>query len=98
MVRQNPIIGSIMKKLFYLLPLVFIFGCEYREEVRSVQDTSPTVINNKLLVNDRPGYWLTIQTITHDDCEYIIVQSTDGVSVVHKQNCKYCLERSKENK
>lgn len=39
-----------------------------------------------------------IKVITVDSCEYIVAQtgfSNGGISIVHKQNCKYCLNRIK---
>lgn len=39
-----------------------------------------------------------VKVITVDSCEYIVAQTgtlDGGLSIVHKQNCKYCLNRKK---
>lgn len=38
------------------------------------------------------------KVITVDSCDYIVAQtgtSDGGLSIIHKQNCKYCIARSK---
>ncbi len=39
-----------------------------------------------------------IQTLEHEGCEYVIYKddTRSDVSMVHKQNCKYCEERNKK--
>jgi hypothetical protein len=39
-----------------------------------------------------------IKTIEHDSCEYVVFKdkSRSAVTMVHKQNCKFCEERSKK--
>lgn len=70
--------------------LCFILGCENRST-----NTVPTTPN----VATSSGSIL-LQTIVHDDCEYVVSTIPSGhgsrISTVHKQNCKYCLERNKK--
>jgi hypothetical protein len=44
------------------------------------------------------SYSCEIKVIDIDSCQYIVAQtgfSNGALSVVHKQNCKYCLNRKK---
>lgn len=36
-----------------------------------------------------------VKVVTVDSCQYVVANTKDGVSVIHKQNCKYCLQRIK---
>lgn len=38
----------------------------------------------------------TLQTIEHDECEYIYLRRYGSVSITHKGNCKFCAKRSKK--
>ena len=37
-----------------------------------------------------------IRLIEVDSCEYIVSTRSDAISTIHKQNCKFCAERSKK--
>lgn len=40
----------------------------------------------------------SIKVVEIDSCQYVLAQtgtSDGGLSIVHKQNCKYCLTRKK---
>lgn len=39
----------------------------------------------------------TIQTINYEDCEYVYLRRYGSVTITHKGNCEYCLERAKNN-
>jgi hypothetical protein len=36
-----------------------------------------------------------VQTVTQDECEYILYKKPQGVALVHKQNCSFCINRLK---
>jgi hypothetical protein len=39
-----------------------------------------------------------MKTIEHDSCEYVVFKDNgrSSVAMLHKQNCKFCAERSKK--
>ena len=37
-----------------------------------------------------------VRLIEVDSCEYIVSTRNDAISTIHKQNCKFCAERSKK--
>lgn len=39
----------------------------------------------------------TIQTIDYDNCEYVYLRRYGSVTITHKGNCNYCMERAKNN-
>jgi hypothetical protein len=41
------------------------------------------------------GGW--IETIMYDSCEYLVMGQTNNGVIIHKGNCKFCADRSKNN-
>ncbi len=46
------------------------------------------------------GMWSSMQygiaQKTIDSCEYIIIFGTEGRNIIHKANCRFCIERNKK--
>ena len=42
------------------------------------------------------GIDVYVRLIEVDSCEYIVSTRNDAISTIHKQNCKFCAERSKK--
>lgn len=81
---------SITRKLgilFYAMLVAVIF-CRCSNN-NSEQQSDPL---NKVQNNE---YGKT-QVLTIDNCEYITWNWSYAGSIIHKQNCKYCVERSKK--
>ena len=86
-----------MRKLIYILSLVFLVSCSSEPEIDVTEDTETS--------NDEGGYVMFeygtvdeyhIQEI--DGCEYILVNGSDAhePAFTHKGNCKFCAERNKK--
>mgnify|MGYP003402993030 CR=1 FL=1 len=41
------------------------------------------------------GMDVYVKLIEVDSCEYIVSTNTEAISTIHKHNCKFCAERSK---
>jgi hypothetical protein len=78
--------------LHAVLAAVIFCGCEAPNE----KNTPPQTTD----VQTRYTSWsCDIKVLNIDDCEYIVAQTgfkDGGLSIVHKQNCKYCDARSKK--
>lgn len=60
--------------------------------------TSEKTPKNTTIDNDDLNWALDIRIkrIEFDSCEYLVSTRTDAISTIHKQNCKYCIERNKK--
>jgi hypothetical protein len=68
----------------YTLLVAFLF-CSCNRKPNPVKDTN-TEINGK-----------KIYLVEYDSCEYLIISMKWEEVFTHKGNCKYCLERAKNN-
>ncbi len=78
-----------MKKI-YLAAFVLLLGCN--ELVSDSQGEKPKPVINDYSIDG----WGEVKVLTIEDCEYIVAQKwrqEGGMSIIHKQNCKYCLTR-----
>ena len=57
-------------------------------------NTENEIKNNKLYLKDGPGSY-PVREIEYDGCQYLAIGSGNTLTVTHKGNCKYCLERNK---
>ena len=77
----------------YILLVAFLFcGCGNKTSTKE-----PIENNNGRVVYDF-GFHQQIKVYEVDDCEYIGFSGTSdgGTSIIHKHNCKFCIERSKK--
>lgn len=82
--RTSILVGT--RHFFYALLVAVIFcGCEARS-------------NSKQQNQNSDMFAFGIKTVEHDSCEYVIFKdnSRSSISMIHKQNCKFCAERSKK--
>lgn len=80
-----------MKKLISILVLGVIFtSCKNVKEVKNQSETS--TIKKVIELNNV----LDIIIIELDSCEYITITGgyESGVSIIHKNNCKFCVKRN----
>ena len=77
---------------YVLLVAVIFCGCGNEN-----QNEKPTKNNNGNTIYDF-GLHQHIRVYEVDSCEYIGFSGTSdgGTSIIHKQNCKFCTERSKK--
>jgi hypothetical protein len=78
---------------YVLLVAVIFCGCENetkKQEAVTENKNMKTVYNF--------GWYQHIRVYEVDSCEYIGFSGTSdgGTSIIHKQNCKFCAERSKK--
>lgn len=79
-----------MKHLIIIILLVFISSCT-EQETNAKENYK--IIYSKTTIQVHTY----VRTIEQDSCQYILVNnSNDGVSIIHKNNCKYCIERNKK--
>jgi len=87
---------SIYRKAFafasVLLVAIIFCGCKTKTE-------SETIKKNDFYSNSVKAEWgmdVYVRVIDIDSCEYIVSTRNDAISTIHKQNCKFCAERSKK--
>ena len=70
-------------KYFVFIVSLFFYGC--------YSDT----VQNQTMEKEKNLFKGGIQTIEHEGCEYIYLKSNShgDVEIIHKQNCRFCLER-----
>ena len=53
---------------------------------------------DKPIKQNKDMFEFGMKTIEHDSCEYVIFKDNgrSSVAMLHKQNCKFCAERSKK--
>jgi len=68
---------------FYFIVLLMFFSCVGKYE-----------IENKEVVDFYKAEY-GVQTIEHENCEYIIYKdkTAGAIQMLHKENCKYCKQR-----
>jgi hypothetical protein len=81
-----------MKKIILLLPMLLLFGCNESENVK---------MNFSSVTSDHKGVKINgvgVGNFVIDSCEYIgQVNGWNNDWLTHKGNCKYCIERVKNN-
>lgn len=85
-----------MKKLFnfrtilYVLLSIVVFGCNNSAEKHKSKSGR--------IIYDEYGWNTTIRVFVVDECEYIAFDTggSGGVSIIHKQNCRFCEGRKKK--
>ena len=65
------------------LLVILCFGCDRKPDSVS-QKTAVTTYSDTQL-----------RTVEHDGCEYVVMIGSYKGGLVHKQNCKFCAERNK---
>lgn len=76
-----------------MLVVVVFCGCN------NIQPTSETIAKDSSNVNNIKADWgmdVKVRLIEVDSCEYLVSTRQDAISTIHKQNCKYCADRSKK--
>ena len=73
-------------KLQLILLLVFSFFISCKTELHN-----NTKVEERL--SNMNG---SISVVQVDSCEYIVC-SSNGISIIHKQNCKFCVIRNKKD-
>jgi hypothetical protein len=84
-----------MKYLLLFLLFIIGFGCE---EERPDYTTKPSVSNTVEYGSEYRDRKIISIVMEIEGCQYVVVSHVNGISVVHKQNCKYCTNVEKENK
>lgn len=79
---------------YVLLVAVIFCGCEApRQQEQPIVKTEEQIVNEQAYVND-------LEIVVLDSCEYILFDRRRGYAgsggICHKQNCKFCAERSKK--
>jgi len=77
---------------YVLLVAVIFFGCETKTE-------NETIKKDDFYGNSIKAEWgmdVYIRVVEIDSCEYIVSTRSDAINSIHKQNCKFCSERSKK--
>lgn len=86
-----------MKKTLILLLVFTMFGCSSNETVNETVNESPRV--ESILKHNLKNATGAVHMVEIDDCEYIIATHGNsgggGISIIHKENCKFCEERNK---
>jgi len=82
---------------FAYVLLVAVIFCGCGNENSTQKQETPTE-NNKMRTVYDFGWHQQIRVYEVDSCEYIGFSglSEGGTSIIHKQNCKFCAERSKK--
>lgn len=77
-----------MKKYIIALCLIIVSGCKPNDyNDNSVKNSKN---NSYYELND----CIEISVTEVDSCQYVVANVFgNGVSIIHKQNCKYCLKR-----
>ena len=70
-----------MKKILLILIIFLLGGCTNNPVQKANENTSNGVT----------------EILTIDSCEYITWSQRQGASIIHKQNCKFCIERAKSS-
>lgn len=94
-----------MKKIFIILAVILVFGCEFRTEEqihRDYQAKLEKARQDSIKENRYKGF----DVIVIDSCEYLIKTEKRGAGdwstrsgyLAHKGNCKFCEERRKKTK
>lgn len=80
----------------YVLLVAIIFcGCEAprQQPEQPIVKTDEQIVSEQAFVND-------LEIVVLDSCEYILFDRRRGYAgsggICHKQNCKFCAERSKK--
>lgn len=73
-------------KYLLLASLLFLCGCG--------SNTKTEIKDNHLYLKDTFGSYV-VREMEYDGCQYIVMGAGSQLTVTHKGNCKYCLERNK---
>ena len=85
--KTSILVGT--RHFFYALLVAVIFcGCE-SDNPKQQEEQKP--LNQ--IQSIETGY---VQVVQIDSCEYVIWNYGYAGGIVHKQNCKFCVERSKK--
>lgn len=77
--------------LYTLLVAVLFIGCVdiNPQEVKQIgKSRDEGIVVYEIYLNKK------VRILEVDSCQYIAYDSSYGASIIHKQNCKFCLERS----
>ena len=91
--KTSILVGT--RHFFYALLVAVIFcGCGNE----TTKQETVTVEENKGRIIYDYGYNTNVRVFEVDSCEYIGFDAGTGggTSIIHKQNCKFCAERSKK--
>jgi hypothetical protein len=85
MKNKSSFYHSTLAFAYVLLVAVIFCGCD-------------NTTQNETMAKEQDLFKFGIQTISHDGCEYIMFKDigSSDVEMLHKQNCKFCADRSKK--
>ena len=88
--RTSILVGT--RHLFYALLVAVIFcGCGSSNSEQQKEQKEQKPLNQ--IQRIQTGY---VQVVQIDSCEYVVWNYGYSGGIVHKQNCKFCAERSKK--
>lgn len=78
---------------YVLLAVVFLIGCKQATDEKQYIKPDDNLKSGRLIYDF--GWNKSIRVFEVDSCEYIGFSGTSdgGTSIIHKQNCKFCLQR-----
>lgn len=71
--------------------LISSLGCDQKQEQLAKEHTPE---QTKSVYISSSGSHVKIESVTYEDCEYVLTHKNSAVDLLHKQNCKFCLERN----
>lgn len=93
-----------MKHIIFILTIILLCGCRQKNGIDYVVKPKPSTVKQKEVKQVTSNYNTTYNVVEVDGCEYIVKHNPiresggskrDIISITHKGNCKYCLERNK---
>lgn len=87
-----------MSYALYVVLVVFLFtSCSESEVNMTEKEHIEVEIENSGKVVYSYGWNTKVRVFEIDDCEYIAFDggTENGKSIIHKQNCKFCIKRNK---
>lgn len=84
---QNLVAGSTCALIAFVLMAVGLFGvfgaiggCKSRDQA----------VPNLITYGQ---YAITLETLNHDGCQFVVMDGASAAGIVHHPNCKFCRER-----
>lgn len=93
-----------MKYITFILTIILLCSCKQKNGIDYVVKPKPSAVKQKEVKQVTSNYNTTYNVVEVDGCEYIVKHNPiresggserDIISITHKGNCKYCLERNK---
>jgi hypothetical protein len=83
-----------MKYLLIACLALMLCGCPKPQNKGKVQLVEPTEEGMVIKKLNHYGEY-EIKEFEYDGCQYIVIGAYDRMTITHKGNCKYCLQRNK---